>query len=290
MIKRITSKTYSEERALYNLKNARLLLCKFMGENDGESPLKEASNISVNSCKFYLRYPLWHVNDAQIRATLFAEPSRAPMWYSKNLVFRNSTIESVKAFRECENITLDNLVMKSAEAIWRCNKVNIVNSDLDSTYLCFESKDINMSKTNFKGKYSFQYVENAIIEDCTLDTKDFLWHANNVTIKNCTIKGEYLGWYSDNLTFINCKIIGTQPLCYCKHLKLIDCEMENCDLSFEFSFVEATINSSIDSIKNPIGGKIVCKSVGEKIRKQRKYVGHCEIIETDKIKENKKAK
>ena len=41
--------------------------------------------------------------------------------------------------------------------------------------------------------------------------------------------------------------------------------MEKCDLSFERSTVNAEVLSSIDSIKNPIGGKIVAESVGELI-------------------------
>ena len=50
---------------------------------------------------------------------------------------------------------------------------------------------------------------------------------------------------------------------YDKGLKLINCTMKDCDLSFEKSDVEATIASSVDSIKNPASGKIVCQSVGE---------------------------
>ena len=42
--------------------------------------------------------------------------------------------------------------------------------------------------------------------------------------------------------------------------------MKNCDLSFEKSVVEADIASSVDSIKNPLSGKITCRSVGEIIR------------------------
>ena len=116
------------------------------------------------------------------------------------------------------------------------------------------------------GKYSFQYMENAVIEDSVLDTKDAFWHAKNVTVKDSVINGEYLAWYSENLTLINCKIKGTQPLCYCKGLKLIDCEMIDCDLAFERSEVEATILTPVISIKNPYAGHIHVPAVGEIIR------------------------
>ena len=80
------------------------------------------------------------------------------------------------------------------------------------------------------------------------------------------MKGEYLAWYCENVTFEHCTIIGTQPLCYCKGLKLVDCRMEDTDLAFEKSEVEATVLTPVVSIKNPRSGRIVVPSVGEIIR------------------------
>ena len=114
-----------------------------------------------------------------------------------------------------------------------------------------------------KGKYSFQYIEDSVFENCDFDTKDAFWHAKNVIVRNSTVKGEYLAWFSEGLTLINCKIIGTQPLCYCKDLTLIDCTMEQTDLAFEYSDVQATVNGHIDSVKNPRSGSITADSVGD---------------------------
>ena len=116
-----------------------------------------------------------------------------------------------------------------------------------------------------KGKYSFQYMQNLEIRDSYLDTKDAFWHSQNVTVVNSTIKGEYLAWFSENLTLINCHISGTQPLCYCKGLKLVNCTMEETDLSFEYSEVDADIRGHVDSVKNPKSGRITADSVGEVI-------------------------
>ena len=82
-----------------------------------------------------------------------------------------------------------------------------------------------------------------------------------MTVRNSTVNGEYLGWYSENLTLINCKITGTQPFCYCKNLVLENCTMENCDLSFEKSSVNVSVNGKIDSIKNPLSGKIIADEI-----------------------------
>ena len=128
-----------------------------------------------------------------------------------------------------------------------------------------KTKHLNFENVQLDGKYSFQYIENATFTNCNFNTKDAFWHGKNIIVKDSIVKGEYLAWYSENLTFINCKIIGTQPLCYCKNLKLINCKMENCDLSFEKSTVEASITSHVISIKNPTSGTINVPSVGETI-------------------------
>ena len=51
-----------------------------------------------------------------------------------------------------------------------------------------------------KGKYSFQYIEDAVFEDCDFDTKDAFWHAKNVVVKTALSRGEYLAWYCENVT------------------------------------------------------------------------------------------
>ena len=145
------------------------------------------------------------------------------------------------------------------------------------------AKDLHFSGLKMKGKYSFQYIENATLENCDLDTKDAFWHAKNVTVRNCTVKGEYLGWYCENVTFENCVISGTQPLCYCKGLRLINCEMHGADLSFEKSEVEATVTTPVISIKNPSRGRIVIPSVGEMILTDPDSLCNIELAETVKI-------
>ena len=142
------------------------------------------------------------------------------------------------------------------------------------------ARDLKLDGVSFRGKYSFQYVERAVIENCTLETKDAFWHSKDVTVKNCIVRGEYLGWYSENLTLINCKIIGAQPLCYCKGLKLIDCETENADLAFEYSEADVTVRGEILSIKNPKSGRIVADRILEVIfTEDSKYPCRCEVCE-----------
>ena len=278
-MQKINREIYTKERSLYALSDAELLDVKFLkGNDDGESPLKESNDIVLKRCYFDLRYPLWHDENVEIKDCEFTINSRAPLWYSRNIRIMQSLINGVKAIRECEQIDIKNSKINSPEFMWRNIDINIKNCEIEGEYAFFESKNINIQSINFKGKYSFQYVENMEINDSNLDTKDAFWHTKNVVVKNTILKGEYLGWYSEGLTLINCTIISHQPLCYCKNLKLINCKMDNSDLAFEYSEVEATLIGSIQSIKNPLKGKIVVDEVKEIVDEQDKYQGNAEIV------------
>lgn len=263
MKKQISNEKFDDERSLYNLIDKEVLNCRFEGPADGESVLKECRGITVQDCKFSLRYPLWHAKKFLLKNSSMDELTRAPLWYSDIGKIEECKITGIKCLRECKNITVNNCDIASPEFGWKCNDVTITNSKIDAVYFLFESKNVEIDNLTMTGKYSFQYMKNLHIKNSNLDTKDAFWHSKNITVENSIVKGEYLGWFSENLTFINCKIIGTQPLCYCKNLKLINCTMENTDLSFEYSDVEANIKGHIVSVKNPKSGTITADSVGK---------------------------
>ncbi|MBP5357918.1 MAG: DUF3737 family protein [Treponema sp.] len=256
--------TLDQERALYAVYDATVKNCRFDGPADGESALKESHDIKVLNSYFNLRYPFWHVTNGEVSNCELTSNCRAAFWYDRNIVIDNCLLNGIKALRECEDITLRNSTAKSEEFIWKCRNMNIENLTVEeSEYPFFEVDTARISGLKLKGKYSFQYCRNIEITDSVLDTKDAFWHTKDLTVKDSVIKGEYLGWYSENLTLINCRISGTQPLCYCSNLVLKNCTMENCDLSFERSSVHAEINGKIDSVKNPVSGKIEADGIGE---------------------------
>ncbi|MCR5112077.1 MAG: DUF3737 family protein [Ruminococcus sp.] len=259
----IENMTYDSERALYNIKETLVKNCTFAGPADGESVLKETRDIIIDNCSFSLRYPVWHAKKYELRNSHLDEKTRAPLWYSDDGIIENTEICGVKALRECRNTIIRNCRIDSAEFGWKTNNTRISDSSMISEYIFLDAENIEIDRLDFKGKYSFQYVKDLVIRDSVLDTKDAFWHSRNVTVIDSVVKGEYLAWFSEGLTLIRCRIIGTQPLCYCKDLKLIDCEMTDCDLSFEYSDVEADIKGHIDSVKNPRSGSITADSIGE---------------------------
>lgn len=266
MRKQIAKRQFDEERALYNLQDAEVTECVFAGPADGESALKESRNVHLKDCSFSLRYPLWHVKKFSMEHSSMDELTRAAIWYASEGVIQNSVLDGIKAVRECEDIRLENCRIASQEFGWKSKKITLTDSEIDSEYLFFDSRNVKLERVKMNGKYSFQYMKHLEISDCVLDTKDAFWHSEDVTVRNSVVKGEYLAWFSDGLTLIDCKIIGTQPLCYCKNLKLINCIMEDTDLSFEYSEVEADIKGHVLSIKNPKSGIITVDSVGEIIK------------------------
>lgn len=262
----IENKQFDEERALYHLQQADIKNCVFAGPADGESVLKESGDVNLTDCAFSLRYPLWHVKKFSMVHSTMDELTRAAIWYASDGVIRSSTLGGIKAVRECEQISLEDCHIVSQEFGWKSEGITLTDSDIEAEYLFFDSRNVKLERVKMKGKYSFQYMKNLEIMDCVLDTKDAFWHSENVTVRNSVVKGEYLAWFSNGLTLIDCKIIGTQPLCYCKNLKLINCTMEDTDLSFEYSEVEADVKGHVISIKNPKAGIITVDSVGEIIK------------------------
>ena len=254
---------FEEERALYGSNELRLINCSFDGDLDGESALKESSDIIAEECFFNLRYPFWHVDRLSLDNCEMTELCRAALWYSDGITVKNSRLHGIKALRECRNICISDSSIKSPEFGWFSRNVKIQDSDASGEYFMFKGEEIRMSGVSFTGKYSFQYISNSVFENCVIDTKDAFWHARDVVVKNSVVKGEYLAWYSENVTFENCVIYGTQPLCYCKGLRLLNCEMHGADLAFELSEVDATLTSPIISIKNPIKGRISLPAVDE---------------------------
>lgn len=283
-MKKIQNETYYHERSLYNIKDYFLNHVSFTSKSlEGESPLKECENITLNECLFDLRYPLWHNKKLKINNTSFSETSRAALWYCNDVYLENSTLEGVKAFRECKNIKIENCNISSSEFMWRCSNIELNSSNVSTEYGFFESKNIKLKNVNYDGKYSFQYVNKLNIEGSKLKTKDAFWHAKNVVVKDSILEGEYLGWYSENVIFINCEIISHQPLCYAKNLTLVNCKMDKCDLAFEYSEVNADIASSIISIKNPLSGEIKVEKIQQVVNEESKYESKAKI----KIKGNK---
>lgn len=256
--------TYTGERALFMSKDAHISNCVF---EDGESPLKESRNLSIENTEFRWKYPLWYCKDVKCNRVTFLETARSGVWYTNNIEFVDCNIIAPKTFRRCDGVKLINTDLPNAqETFWKCKNVTINHVKATGDYFGFNSEDVDVTDLYLDGNYCFDGGRNIVIRNSVLNSKDSFWNCENVTIINCTINGEYLAWNSKNITFINCKISSNQGLCYMENVKLINCELINTTLCFEYcSDIDAEIRNVVDSIKNPISGKIKVLGVKELI-------------------------
>ena len=262
----IRGQRFDQERALYGKEDLCVMDCAFQGPADGESAFKEGRNIRVENSCFDLRHPFWLDRNLTITGCERTENCRAALWYSSSITIRQSRLHGIKALRECADVTMEDCDIVSPEFGWSVDGITMNRCTAQSEYFMMRSRALHFTDVTFQGKYSFQYIEDAVFDNCRFDTKDAFWHAKNVVVKNSVVKGEYLAWYCENVTFENCHIIGTQPLCYCKGLRLINCRMDEADLAFEKSEVQAERTAPLISIKNPYQGRIQVPQVGEIVR------------------------
>ena len=271
------NRTFEEERALYGSDGIEVINCRFDGPADGESAMKESKNITVRKSFFNLRYPFWHDENVYIEDCDMTELCRAALWYSGDIEIDNTRMHGIKGLRECHDVVIKNSDIVSPEFGWSVTGINMTDSSAESEYFMMRSSGLKFENVRMKGKYSFQYISDSEFVNCKFDTKDAFWHAKNVVVRDSYVKGEYLAWYCENVEFINCTIIGTQPLCYCRNLKLINCRMEDADLAFEKSDVDAEVKSSVISIKNPKSGIIRVQHVDEVIMDDPEATAKIEI-------------
>lgn len=249
------------ERALFKARDMEIRLSTFA---DGESPLKESRDIRLFNSSFKWKYPLWYSRNIELKdCTLFKE-ARAGIWYTDDLTMNDCIVEAPKTFRRCRNLVLNNVSMVNAEeTLWHCQNVTINRGSAKGNYFAMNSSGLKISDFELIGNYSFDGAKNIVIDNARMLSKDSFWNAENVEVRNSFISGEYIGWNSRNIRFINCIIESLQGFCYIDELTLENCNLINTNLAFEYSTVNADVNTIIDSIKNPVAGRITAKDIKE---------------------------
>lgn len=274
----IHNQTLAGERPLFNTHNAVLEHLTF---GEGESALKECSDLEISHCLFEGRYPVWHNQHTRMQDCTLTRSCRAPLWYDRDIHMINCTSHAPKVLREVQGLTLDHCTFEEAdELMWKCRDIKIKDCTLrKADYVFFNSDNLEITGLDLQGKYTFQYCHHIVITHSRLDTKDAFWESSDIVIKDSLVAGEYLGWHSNHLTLERCHITGTQPLCYADNLTLIDCTFgPDADLAFEYSSVQAVINSPVTSVKNPLTGRIQAQSFGQIILDENQKEPHDCII------------
>lgn len=272
-MKEIHQEFLTGERALFQGKDLKIYDTIF---DDGESPLKESRNIELYGSMFKWKYPLWYSRNIRVEQSTWFEMARAGVWYTDHIAVSDSAIEAPKNFRRCHDVALHRVSLpNAAETLWHCEGVQLDHVTAKGDYFAMNSRNMTVDNLTLYGNYSFDGVENVTITNSKLLSKDAFWNSDHVTVRDSFISGEYLGWNAKNLTLINCTIESLQGLCYVDNLVMKHCRLLNTTLAFEYSTVDATIDSRIQSVLNPTAGCITAQAIDEL------------IIEPDKVDPSK---
>lgn len=260
----LDQQVFRGERALFHARDLSIHHGLF---EDGESPLKESRDIELYNTMFKWKYPLWYAHHIRLYDCSLFEMARAGIWYTDDIEMKNTVIEAPKAFRRCDGVRLDRVQFSNAEeTLWNCKNVELKDVFARGNYFAMGSENIDIDGFELVGNYSFDGCKNVHVKNAKLISKDAFWNCENVVVEDCFISGEYLGWNSKHLVFKRCIIESLQGLCYIEDLVMEDCKLIHTTLAFEFvDRVDASISSRIDSVKNPISGKITAHDIGEVI-------------------------
>ena len=260
-MKVIKNERFGGERPLFASKDLEIYGTVFL---EGESPLKESCNIKLYDSEFTWKYPLWYCNDVEVVGGNFLDMARSGIWYTDGIKMTGVFSSAPKTFRRSRNINLTSCrFINAAETMWDCSNITLSDVEIVGDYFGMHSDNVFCDKLKVDGNYIFDGGKNIEINNSVLNSKDAFWNTENVVVRDSVIIGEYLGWNSKNLTFVNCTIESNQGLCYMEGVKLVNCKLLNTDLAFEFSTVDAEVTTEIDSVKNPIAGRIEAKSIKE---------------------------
>ena len=233
--------------------------------------MKESRGIALYGSMFKWKYPLWYAKDIHATDCTWFDMARAGVWYSDDVTVDNALIEAPKNFRRCNNLTINNVTfVDAAETLWSCNNVKLNNVTAKGDYFAMNTNNVRIDGFKLVGNYSFDGCRNVEIHGANMLSKDSFWNTDNVTVYDSFISGEYLGWNAKNLTLINCTIESLQGMCYIDNLVMKNCKLINTTLAFEYSSVDADINSKIDSVMNPSSGIIRAEHIDNLILEKDK--------------------
>ena len=252
------------ERALYDSHELHVTDTVF---RNGESPLKESSDLILDNCNFEWKYPLWYCRNVVANDCTWLDMARAGVWYTDNITVNRALIEAPKNFRRCRGLVLNEVTLpNAAETLWNCADVTADHLTAKGDYFAMNCENITLDHFVLDGNYSFDGCRNVTIRNAKLLSKDAFWNCENVLVEDSYICGEYTAWNSKNVIFRNCVLESLQGLCYVEGLTLENCKLINTTLSFEYSKdISADVTTKIDSVFNPSSGRIAAPAIGELI-------------------------
>ena len=191
MEKQIRQTYFEGERPLFGAEHLSIQDTIF---GEGESPLKESRDISLEGSIFQWKYPLWYSKNIAVKDGTWAEMARAGVWYTDDMTVERALIEAPKNFRRCRRLTLKEVALPNAlETLWHCTDVTLDHVMAKGDYFAMDCENMKIQDFQLAGNYSFDGAKNVEIHNAKLLSKDAFWNSENVTVYDSVISGEYLG-------------------------------------------------------------------------------------------------
>lgn len=260
-MRQFVQEIFEGERAFYAESGAVLQSCVFKG---GESAVKECSDLEIYNSIFEWKYPVWYSKKLLFDGCTVLKDGRAGFWYIDGLTIKNSTLDSPKNIRRCNDIVMENVSFTDGdETLWKCRNAKLKNIHAKGDYFAMDSENIEIDGLDLVGGYSFDGVKNVVVRNSRIVGRDVFWNSENVTVYDSFLTGAYLAWNAKNVRFINCTIESLQGLCYSDELHLENCRLINTTLAFEYSDVHAELTGTVESVFNPKSGVIKADGIKE---------------------------
>ena len=153
MEKQIRQTYFEGERPLFGAEHLSIQDTIF---GEGESPLKESRDISLEGSIFQWKYPLWYSKNIAVKDGTWAEMARAGVRYTDDMTVERALIEAPKNFRRCRRLTLKEVALPNAlETLWHCTDVTLDHVMAKGDYFAMDCENMKIQDFQLAGNYSF---------------------------------------------------------------------------------------------------------------------------------------
>lgn len=173
-------------------------------------PFWYAKNIEVRNSVLaeMARSGLWYGENLSFEDTMIEAPKEFRR--CKGVTLRNVTMpNALETLWTCDNVRLQNVVAKGDYFGKDSSDVKIDGLQLYGNY-CFDGgKNIEVHNAKLLSKDSFWNTENVTIYDSYICGEYFGWNSKNVKLVNCTVESLQGFDYIENLVLENCTLLNT---------------------------------------------------------------------------------
>lgn len=132
-VKKIQNGYYTGERPLFHGEHLEIGDTIF---GEGESPLKESSDITLKNSMFQWKYPLWYSKNVVAQDCTWAEMARAGVWYTDRFlilnwqaIILNCTIESLQGMCYIDNLVIKNCKLLNTTLAFEYSTIDVEITD-----------------------------------------------------------------------------------------------------------------------------------------------------------------